>query len=451
MVDAVDRLDPLPPEVAGGVTFLVDRCRPVAVLRDASGVVRVVTWPDAPLPARSATARLYPAPGCVWVVYAEDAMDDPADPSTAVRIGADGQVDTCELGDLEAIGADDQGVWLSAAPYLAMEEGLPGGDDEELEEPDEGAELPAGPPAWVQHAPVESWENFERARREADEADAQAGTGKFFAIEPPQGAEGESFGWFAYPPGQEREEPAPLPELPAPAPTGPAVLRRVRVDGEVDEVLASRVVSRVQVSGHSVLRLVFHPTGPVLSVDPDGRGYDVHYPQRVAEIDISDGLPANLDLDALASQPGDEEEDDEEEPAVDEGDRVDLSGIAGTRWAPRPLEAGQVAAAVEAVRAQYADLDQPHLVHTARDDRWHRVQAEYADLGVRVEGTWPHTEVVVDFIYLPAPGAPLRRRTRVFDDTGAPTVSPYLGVYLDEDLATTNLDELPVREGHRHI
>ena len=101
--------------------------------------------------------------------------------------------------------------------------------------------------------------------------------------------------------------------------------------------------------------------------------------------------------------------------------------------------------------AQYADLDEPHLVHTRRDDRWHRVQSEYADVEVHTEGAWPDLEVVVDFGYRPAPGRSFRRRTRVFDDAGAPIVAPYLSVYLDEDLATTALDQLPERDGRLQV
>ena len=121
---SVDRLDPLPAVVCGSTTVLVDRSRPVAVLRGADASVRVVTWPDAPLPARSATASVLAAPGCVWVVYAEDSMDGPADSvSTAVRVGAGGQVATCELENLHAIGADDQGVWLSPGNCSGGSEG----------------------------------------------------------------------------------------------------------------------------------------------------------------------------------------------------------------------------------------------------------------------------------------------------------------------------------------
>lgn len=439
-----DRLDPLPPVVVGGVTVLVDQSRPVAVLHDSGGSERVVTWPDAPLPARSASASVLTAPGCVWVVYTEHSPDGSGpDTHTAVRVGLDGQVAACEAGSLTPIGADEVGLWVCPDPYLAMGDGRDGDDDG----PDDGDDVADGPPPWLEHAPVESWEDFQRAERQADEVQVAAVAETFLAAAPLGSGEEESFGWYPYAPGNEPEPPASLPE--APAPTGPVILRRVHADGQVEEMVTSRVVSRIEATDDGALRVVFHPTGPVLTPDGYG-GYGVHYPQRSAEIDRSGGLPATVDLDALAFRPV-EDEHDEEEPVVEEGDRVDLTGVAGTRWTPRPLDAGEVEAAVQAVREQYAALDEPRSVWTARDDRWHRVQAPYADLAVRVEGAWPDTEVVVDFAYLPEPGRLFRRRTRVFDDVGAPSVSPYLDVYLDEDLATTDLDQLSVRDGRSEI
>ena len=449
-VVSVDRLDPLPAVVCGSTAVVVDRFRPVAVLRAADASVRVVTWPDAPLPARSASPSVLAAPGCAWVVYAEDSTDGSAErAATAVRIGLDGQVAFCELGTLEAIGADEHGVWLTPSPYPLLEETL-GAVDEEAGADDA---VDQGPPPGFDSAPVQAWEDFERAQREVSDAQTVGDVAQFLATASPEMGEGESFGWFAYAPGSEPPPSAPSPEPPEPSPTGAAVLHRVGVSGGHEQMVVSRVVSRVQAVGGGVLRLVFHPTGLVLTADPDGYGYGVHYPRRVVEVDASAALPAalDLDLDAMASQPFDEEEEGEEEPVVDEADRVDLANIVGTRWTPRPLGPEEVEAAVAAVRAQYAGLDEPHVVHTRRDDRWHRVQSEYADLEIRTEGMWPETEVVVDFTYRPQPAHRLRRRTRVFDAAGAPLVSPYLSVYLDEDLATTDLDQLPVRDGHRQI
>jgi len=445
-----DRLDPLAPVVTGGVTFLVDRARPVAVLRDAAGAVQVVTWPDAPLPAASASASVVAAPGCVWVIYTDhDADGSGPDRHTAVRVGADGQVAACELGALTPIGVDEVGLWVCPDPYLAMSDG-PAGSDGDLDD-DGDDESPAGPPQGLEHAPVESWEDFHRAERQVDEIEVAADAQRFLATAPADSAEGDSSGWFAFAPGGEPEPATSLPEPPAPQLTGPVTLSRVRADGPVEEMVVSRVASRVEAIDDGVLRVVFHPTGPVRTPDGYG-GYGVHYPQRTAVIDLSGGLPADVDLDALASRPVEEHQDeDDEETVVDEGDRVDLTGVAGTRWTPRSLDAEEVEAAVQAVREQYARLDEPDLVWTARDDRWHRVQSRYADVAVRVEGVWPDTEVVVDFSLRPDRGRLFRRRTRVFDDAGLPSISPYPGVYLDEDLATTDLDQLPVREGRTHI
>lgn len=443
-----DRLDPLPPVVVGGVTVLVDQSRPVAVLREGGGSERVVTWPDAPLPAASASASVLAAPGCVWVVYTGHSPDGSGpDAHTAVRVGLDGQVSGCEVGSLTPIGADEVGLWVCPDPYLMMGNGHGGSDSDD----DGGDDVADGPPPWLEHSPVESWEDFQRAERRADEAQAAAVAEKFLAAAPLGSGEEDSFGWYAYAPGEEPEPSAPLPDPPTPRPSGPATLRRVHTDGQIEEMVASRVISRVAATDDGALRVLFHPTGPVLTPDGYG-GYGVHYPQRTADIDLSGGLPDTVDLDALTSRPVlEEHEHEDEEPMTEEGDRVDLAGVAGTRWTPRPLDDGEVEAAVRAVREQYAALDEPTSVWTARDDRWHRVQAPYADLAVRVEGAWPDTEVVVEFAYLPEQGRLFRRRTRVFDDVGAPSVSPYLEVYLDEDLATTDLDELPVRDGRSEI
>ncbi len=370
--------------------------------------------------------------------------------STAVRIGADGQVATCELDLLGAVGADDEGVWTGPDPHLAMEDGLGSeqeADDAEQKDQDQGAV-----PQWVRDGPVTSWEDYGRAEREAADALVPGDVEQFEAASLQIG-EGESFGWFAYPPGQEPEDPELLPDPPPPAPTGPVTLRRVRADGGADQVVVSRVVSRIEAVGAQILRLVFHPTGPLYTADGGG-GHFVDYPRRVAEIDLADELPASIDLDAAPSQPLQEEDWDEEdwlEPVTAESDRVDLSGIAGTRWALRALGQGKIEETVQAVVEQYAALDEPHIVWTKRDNSWQRVQSEFADVHVHVEGRWPTTEVIVDFTYRPAPGASLRRRTRVFDDTGAPAISPHLTIYLDEDLATTDLDRLPVDEGRRLI
>ena len=446
-----DRLDPLPPVVIAGVTVLVDRDRPVAVLRDGGGSVRVATWPDAPLPAASASASVLAAPGCAWVIYTEHSPDGSGpDTCTAVRVGLDGRVTGCELGHLAPIGADEVGLWVSPDAYPAMGDGL--GEDEsqpDAEGLDGGGEGPEGPPQGLERAPVEPWEDFERAQRQADE-DTATGAVEEPLPAVPDDVEGDGFGWFAYPPGDEPEQQAPLPDPPTPQPTGPVTLRRVRADGRVEEMVVSRVVSRVEAVGDGALRVVFHPTGPVLTPDGYG-GYGVHYPQRAVELVLSAGLPASVDLDALASRPVDDDEVEEEEPVVDEDDRVDLTGVVGSHWTPRPLDVDAVEAAVQAVREQYASLDEPNLVWTARDDRWNRVQSPYADLAVHVEGAWPDTEVVVDFSLLPKRDRLFRRRTRVFDHAGVPSGSPYLAVYLEEDLATTDLDQLPVREGRSEI
>ncbi len=287
---AVDPLDPLRPVVVGEVTFLVDRHRPVAALRGADASVRLVCWPDAPLPARAATARLYPAPGCVWVLYCQDNMDTCVDSaSTAVRVGLDAQVAALELGSLEPIGADEQGGWVTpwAAP-LAGE----GFDEDEVV----GADVEPEPPQVDTDAPVESWEDFHRAQQEAVDAAMDLVT----TMAPPADR-WQGRGWFAQAGIPRDQEPPPRPTPPPPAPTGPVTLRRLRPDGGADHLVASRLVAEVTVTDTGALRLVFEPTGPVITNHPDGNGHSYDYPQRVVELDISTGLPATADLDTLPS------------------------------------------------------------------------------------------------------------------------------------------------------
>ena len=219
--------------------------------------------------------------------------------------------------------------------------------DQDGEAPEDDGEVFEGPPSWVQDAPVEAWEDFERVERETSDAQTADDAERFLAASPEMG-EGESFGWFAYAPGSEPPPSAPAPDPPPPSPTGAVTLHRVGAGGEREQMVVSRVVSRIQAVGAGVLRLVFHPTGPVYTADDRG-GYFVDYPQRIAEVDVSAALPATLDLDAAPSRPVQDEDDNwewDEEPAIDEADRVGLSGIAGTRWSLRPISAGDVEAAV---------------------------------------------------------------------------------------------------------
>ena len=437
---AADLLEPLEPVVVGAVTFLVDRARPVAALRGVDGSVRVVCWPDAPLPAGAASPQLYPGQGCVWVVYGALFADQPLS-HTAVRIGSDAGVLARELGMLEVIGADEHGVWLTPQSFPHVE-GLDGATFDADEAVDEDREAARG-------AAVELWQEFEGAQRAANDVAARA----FAAtIEVPEGVEG-TFGWFSYP--DARQEQRALPPLPAsvpPQPTGPVTLRRLRADGGGDEMVASRLVEQVAVTGAGVLRMVFHPTGPVITNDVDGHGRSYRYPRRVAEIDVSAGLPTAVDLDAADSQPiKDDPRGQARQEPVDPGEPVDLAGVAGTRWTLRPQSQEQVAAAVRAVRDQFAGLDEPTTRFAARDQRWHRVQGEFADLDLRVEGVWPATEVVVDFSHRPTPGHRFRAHHRVFDDAGLPIGHPHLRAELDETLATTDPQTMPLQAGRRQV
>lgn len=432
MVD-VDLLDPLLAVMAGGVRVVVDAARPVAALIDVDGAVRVVTWADAALPARSASGHTLAAPGCVWVIYSEDfTVDDPARTTTAVRIGADATVGWCELGSLEVAGADEVGVWTTAHPYLAMaasREHMP------------GAELFQAAPAWLADAPALSQQDFQRALEQAGRADVEA------AMAAAAADDQEPTGWFAFSPDAAGQPPLDPP--PAPVPTGAAVLYRTRPGGQVEQMSVSRVVSQVIAPAPGMLRLIFHPTTPMITNTADGHGHTYDHPRRAVVIDATQALPERVDFGALDSQPvGDELPTYEPRQA---SDVVDLAGIAATRWTLRNPGPQQTQAAVDAVVEQYAALGDPQAVHTRRDGRWYRVESRYSQVTVHAEGTWPHTQVVADFIIDTQPDYHLRRYTHVFDHAGLPIAFPDLAARLEEDLEEADLDELPEREDRRLI
>ena len=82
-------------------------------------------------------------------------------------------------------------------------------------------------------------------------------------------------------------------------------------------------------------------------------------------------------------------------------------------------------------------LGAPRGRYTVAANTWARVQSSYDQVDVRVEGSWPLTQVIAEFTYRDWPGENIRTRRHVFDKSGAPAVPQYLSVYLDEDLATT--------------
>jgi len=156
-----------------------------------------------------------------------------------------------------------------------------------------------------------------------------------------------------------------------------------------------RLVSRVEAIGDR-LRLVYHPTGPIQTLDPDATSYSYTYAMRAIDLDLSEGLPSAVAVD----------------------DQIDLSGVPGTRWVIRPRDPSEIEAAVDAVRDQFTGRSDPALTWRRSDDRWHRVRSAYRDIVVTTEGVWPDTEVVFEFHYRRQGDGRLRHHVRVFDAAG---------------------------------
>lgn len=420
--------------------FLIDRERPVAVLRGDDSE-RVVTWPDAPLPARASTARLVAAPDAVWVVY-EAYVPDSAGLvwSTAVRIGADGSAVGVDIGRLSVIGADSEGIWASPAPWPAPEP-YPG--DGDVEEP---ASFDS------EDLPVESWEDFQK-----DEDDWRMGElsrhrdGRVDGVytlsqlaELGDEDEGEhSYGWFASAPGSDPGEAATrLAPPPAPGPSAPVELVRFGGDGRVDPLTVDRTVAEVAQDGSRTV-FTFFPTNPVGTLDQETDSISYSYPQSRISVDLTDGVPSALTVGdhEAAAVPADDEEcwDDDtagEAAEPDARDLVDLATVSGIDWAPAQLSADDIQAAVRDVVEQLEWLARPNTIWTRRDDRIHRVESPYRDLAVRASGDWPETQVTVEFRHREYADALYRRRYRIFDPAGRPIDREYLTVYLEEDIAT---------------
>jgi hypothetical protein len=428
-------LNPFPPVELGGTRFLIDQNRPVAFLQSGE-TNQFVTWPNAPLPRRTATARLVTVPNAVWVVYEEDAPDSGELAwSTAVRISADGIATGVDIGQLSVLGVDSAGIWASNRSWPAPEP-LPG--DEEFEEAPsfDGAGLP-----------LESWHDFQRQEklwhqgREGTFPDVLAvGATDSFGNDD----DAASYGWFAFAPGESPEGSGTRFAAPsAPGPSAPAELVRFTSDGRVDTLSFDRTVAGIeQVDTRTVI--TFFPTNPVGTLDEISGAISYSYPRSQIVVDFTTGIPSALSVDdyqptALPAAGWAENWEDAELDEVlesDAHDHVDLTGVDGIEWALAKLSPEEIRRAVARVVEQFEWLAKPNAIWTRRDDQVHLVESPCQDVRVRVSGDWPRTVVMVEFRHREYSDALYRRRYNVFDPTGRPIDAEYLVVYLEEDIAT---------------
>lgn len=428
-------MNSFPPVELGGTRFLIDKRRPVAFLQSGDKN-QFVTWPNAPLPRRTATARLATSPNAVWVVYEEDALD-PGElaRSTAVRISADGMATGVDIGPLTVVGVDSAGIWATKRSWPAPEP-LPG--EEEFEE---------APSFDAAGLPLESWHDFQRQEelwhqgREGTFPDVlTAGATDSFGNDD----DAASYGWFAFAPGESPEDSGTRFAPPAaPGPSASAELVRFTSDGRIDTLSVDRTVAEIEQVGTRTF-ITFFPTNPVGTLDEVSGAISYSYPRSHIVVDFTAGIPPALSVDdyqatALPTEDWDENwEDDELDEVSDNGarDQVDLTGVDGIEWALAQLDPEDIQVAVNRVVGQFEWLAKPNTIWTRRDDQVHLVESPYQDVSVHVSGDWPRTAVMVEFRHREYSDALYRRRYNVFDSTGRPIDAEYLTVYLEEDIAT---------------
>ncbi|GAA0991376.1 hypothetical protein [Subtercola frigoramans] len=383
--------------------------------------IKLVTWPDAPLPPLAATARILCEPTGLWVIYTEmDTLWSSSEPrSTAVHISQDLTVSTIDVGMLTPIGADSTGLWCTAEPYPVVERS--GGSR-------------AFDPALVQieeDAPVEDREDLVRS------------SGAWSRVD---------------------NSPTEIHRLPTPPPavaTSPVTLSRYRPGGNIDFLTVDRLVSGVDVV-RGKLRLTYHPTGPVQRLDPGGTSISFSYPIEVIDLDLSDARMSEVfvaDYDSTPGARGFPEEwlntsIPEQDLDVDTDEMVaaiDLSAYDDCSWTLPAEDSAEVRIHVDTVLEHLANLDTPNLMWSNGDDRWHRIRSDYRDLVVKVREEWPLTEVVAEFTYAPRGTQRFRWRVPVFDNAGRPRVPRYLTVYLMEDLDTGHYGEPDPETGVIHL
>ncbi|PZE30084.1 hypothetical protein [Curtobacterium sp. MCBD17_028] len=285
--------------------------------------------------------------------------------------------------------------------------------------------------------------------------------------------EGPGSGWYIRFPGDDEDE-RPLGPAPTPLPTPPTEIVHVGMDGARRTIVVDHLVDAVERVG-DVLRLRVHAAGP--RHVPAHRSWDIRYEPRTVEVDVRQGLPDRIVTDSLPTVEGrsaadgerwdDADDASDDDPSdddrsdgdpSDEGadwgerwerhlddreatvhpwrDRIELDGVAGTRWHLAERSHEQIVADVEAVRSQFTGLSSDTVMWTAEDDAMHRVPSDYRNVEVVVEGAWPRDVVVATFEHRRYPYVRFRRRVPVHDASGRPIVRLYLSVHLDEMLDT---------------
>ncbi|WP_193750478.1 hypothetical protein [Curtobacterium luteum] len=480
-----DHLVPLDAVPVGQHVIVPDEERPVAaVLRDGE-FVRWLTWPDAPLPERAVDgAESWPTPDGLWIVYRSEGIEETT--RTAVHLDPERVGAAVDLGDRRVVGVDATGLWLAdprdASAWMGQV-GIEDGDDDEGGEDEDEDELDglasddlpwaeAGPfwpdpTTWVEPTDEDDEDAWQPEDDDADRND-DADPDPDDDIDPdddtdPDGdtdpdADGEhvvatAYQWsIGFADDADAFDAPELSEPGPPSPTPPTELQCIAPDGTRTTVQVDHLVEGASVDGDS-MTVRFHRTGPDLVPGRFG-GHDVVYRPRAVVVDVSGGFPRSIDTESLDSVPVEDDEGYDADAADAERervsgelgarrspfvDRLDLDGVDGTRWRLRELDTAAREHATTELAEEFTHLADPAVGWSRGVDGPRRIRSDYRDLRVEVEGEWPGTEVEVSFEHAAVPFLRLRRRYRVFDDTGRPVDHGYVTVHLEEDIATGHI------------
>lgn len=455
-----DHLVPLDAVPVGQHVIVPDAERPVAaVVRDGEPV-RWLTWPDAPLPPRAVDgAEAWPTPDGLWIVYRSEGIEETT--RTAVHLDPERVGAAVDLGDRRVVGVDATGLWLADPRDASAWMDRSDDEDDEDDEDDLASRLSDDLP-WAEAEPFwpdpATWTEPTDEDEDEDDEVWQPDDDTGADDDPDRDTDGEhvvatAYQWsVGFADDADAFDAPGLAEPGPPSPTPPTELQRIAPDGTRTTIQVDHLVEAVSVDG-TEMTVRFHPTGPRRV--PDGhRAWDVVYEPREVTLDVSAGLPRSIGTESLDSVPV---EDDREydadaadaERARESGElearrgpfveRFDLDGVDGTRWRLRDLDAATRERCTADLVDEFTHLGDPLTSWSRGVDGLRRIRSDYRDVDVAVEGEWPATEVVVSFEHSAVPFLRLRRRYRVFDDTGRPVDHGYVTVYLEEEIATRHI------------
>ena len=138
-----------------------------------------------------------------------------------------------------------------------------------------------------------------------------------------------------------------------------------------------------------------------------------------------------------------------EQQHVDDGmldlERIDLAGVAGSRWQLVQLSRAQREQAVTAMAGQFTNA---HRYWQLDDGGTAPLSEGMEDVQVQVIGAWPRTRIEVSFTHPHYPLGRMCRTIEVFDAAGRIRFNPYADINLMEDLDTCALlDPAQARDG----